>query len=126
LISEIESNRYFVVMMAYDFQMLRKRNKRKMLWQTRFSIEDLHNHFDKALPAMAQYASRYFGQDSHGLLRKHVPEGQVEVGEPTFASQQKARRFGRAGERSLGWLLSREPTAKGSETDESATEQEQG
>jgi hypothetical protein len=82
LISELEDNRYFVVLMAYDFQLLRRQNKHRMLWQTRFSINEAQNHFDRALPAMAQYASRYFGQDSHGLLRTHVPDGQVKVGEP--------------------------------------------
>jgi hypothetical protein len=82
LVSELEDNRYFVVLMAYDFQLLRRQNKHKMLWQTRFSINEAQNHFDRALPAMAQYASRYFGQDSHGLLRTHVPDGKVSVGEP--------------------------------------------
>jgi len=82
LVSEIEENRYFVVLMAYDFQLLWRQKKHKLLWETRFSINERHNAFDKALPAMAQYASRYFGQDSHGLLRAPVPEGRVEVGEP--------------------------------------------
>jgi hypothetical protein len=80
LVSEIEENRYFVVLMAYDFQLLWKEKKHKLLWQTRFSISERHNAFDKALPLMAQYASRYFGQDSHGLLRDRVPEGQVNIG----------------------------------------------
>jgi hypothetical protein len=81
LVAEIEENRYFVVLMAYDFQLLWKQKKHKLLWQTRFSISERHNAFDKALPFMAQYAARYFGQDSHGLLRDSVPEGQVEIGE---------------------------------------------
>jgi hypothetical protein len=84
LLSEIEESRYFVVLIAYDFQLFRRERKLKALWETRFSINEPRNFFDKALPAMAQYASNYFGQDSHGLLRKHVPEGQVEVGEPTM------------------------------------------
>jgi hypothetical protein len=82
LLSEIEDNRYYVVLLAYDFQLFRTKNRHKLLWETRFSINELHNHFDKALPVMAQYASAYFGQDSHGLLRRRVPEGHVEVGEP--------------------------------------------
>ena len=81
LVSEIEENRYFVILMAYDFQLLWKQKKHKLLWETRFSINERHNAFDKALPVMAQYASRYFGQDSHGLLRSQVPEGRVDVGE---------------------------------------------
>jgi hypothetical protein len=81
LYSEIEENRYFVVLMAYDFQLLWKEKKHRLLWETRFSINERHNQFDKALPLMAQYASRYFGQDSKGLLRTRVPEGRVDIGD---------------------------------------------
>jgi hypothetical protein len=82
LIAEIEDNRYFVVLMAYDFQMLWKQKKNKLLWETRFSIRERGNDFGKILPAVAQYASQYFGQDSKGLVRQPLPEGHVEVGEP--------------------------------------------
>jgi len=81
---EIEENRYFVVLMAYDFQLLWKERKHKLLWETRFSIGERRNAFDKALPVMARYASQYFGQDSNGLLRTRVPEGSVQVKEPTL------------------------------------------
>lgn len=84
LVSEIEENRYFVVLMAYDFQLLWRQRKHKLLWETRFSISERRNQFDRALPVMAQYASRYFGQPSDGLLRMRVPEGNVEVHEPTL------------------------------------------
>ena len=81
LMDEIEDNRYFVVLMAYDFQLTWKQKKHKLLWETRFSIRQRHNDFDKVLAPMTQYASRYFGQDSHGLVRKPLPEGQVKLGE---------------------------------------------
>jgi hypothetical protein len=81
LIAEIEENRYFVVLMAYDFQLLWKQKKHKLLWETRFSISERSNSFDNALPLMAKYASRYFGQPSNGLLRTQVQEGNVEIGE---------------------------------------------
>ena len=90
LMSELEESRYFVVLMAYDFQAFRKGTKHK-LWETRFSINEPGNHFDKALPAMAQYASAYFGQDSHGLLRRPVPEGRVDVGEPKALGEADAK-----------------------------------
>ena len=81
LTDEIEDNRYFVVLMAYDFQLMWKEKKHKLLWETRFSIRQRHNEFDKTLAAMADYASKYFGQDSHGLIRKPLPEGHVELGD---------------------------------------------
>jgi hypothetical protein len=84
LYEELEENRYFVVLMAYDFQLLWKEKKHKLLWETRFSISERHNAFDKALPVMAAYASQYFGQDSSGLLRTRVPEGRVQVKDPTL------------------------------------------
>ncbi len=81
LYAEIRENRYFVILMAYDFQQMWKLKKHALLWETRFSINERHNQFDKALPVMAQYASRYFGQDSNGLLRSRIPDGRVDVGE---------------------------------------------
>jgi len=83
-VAEIEENRYFVVLMAYDFQLLWKEKKHKLLWETRFSISERHNEFDRALPVMARYASQYFGQPSKGLERTRVPEGTVEVKPPTL------------------------------------------
>jgi hypothetical protein len=81
---EIEDNRYFVVLMAYDFQLLWKQKKHKLLWEARFSINEKHNQFDKALPAMAQYAARYFGQPTNGLIRQRLLKANVEIGEPTL------------------------------------------
>jgi len=80
MIDELELNRYFVVLMAYDFQILWKDKKHKLLWETRFSIRQNHHEFDKDLPAMAQYASKFFGQDSNGLVHTLVPLGHVEIG----------------------------------------------
>jgi hypothetical protein len=80
LVAEIEDNRYFVVLMAYDFQMMWKDKKHKLLWETRFSIRQRHNNFDKDLAAMAKAASQYFGQNTHGLVRKDVPLGRVVIG----------------------------------------------
>lgn len=80
LVAEIEDNRYFVVLMAYDFQLLWKQKQHKLLWETRFSIRQRHNNFDKDLAGMAKAASQYFGQNTHGLVRREVPMGRVDVG----------------------------------------------
>ena len=66
--------------MAYDFQLLWKQKKHKLLWETRFSIRQRHHDFDKDLPAMANYASRFFGQDTNGLIHDSIPLGHVDIG----------------------------------------------
>jgi hypothetical protein len=60
-----------------------KEKKHKLLWESRFSVREQGNDFTRALPAMAEYAGQYFGRDSHGLLRTHVPDGRIDVGDPT-------------------------------------------
>lgn len=80
LVSELEEDRYFVVIMAYDYQLLVKEKMHKLLWETRFSIRQ-HNHaFNQQLASMAAQASNFFGQDSNGLTHKPLPEGRVEIG----------------------------------------------
>jgi hypothetical protein len=81
LIDEIEESRYYFVLMAYDFQTLLDQKGRKLVWETRFSIPQRRNRFDHQLSAMAQSASRYFGQNTEGLLRKSMPVAHVEMGE---------------------------------------------
>jgi hypothetical protein len=81
---EIEENRYFIVLMAYDFQLMWKTKKHKLLWEARFSINQKHNQFDKALPSMTQYAAKYFGQPTNGLVRERLLDAHVEIGDPTL------------------------------------------
>jgi hypothetical protein len=81
MLSELEARRYFVVLMAYDFQMLWKEKKPKLLWETRFSVREDGDDFDKHLAAMAASAAAYFGQDSGKLVHKALPEGRVDVGQ---------------------------------------------
>jgi hypothetical protein len=82
VVDEVEESRYYVVLLAYDFQPLWKSKKRKMLWETRFSIREHRNDFNEALVAMAQKASGYFGQDSKGLIRERLPSTKITLGEP--------------------------------------------
>ena len=81
MLNELEEDRYFVVLMAYDFQLLEKEKKHKLLWETRFSIRERNNQFDKQLASMASEASKFFGKDSRGLNHDPLPEGRVELGE---------------------------------------------
>jgi len=79
--AEVEQDRYYVVLLAYDYKAARKFGVHKLLWETRFSVPELGNDFEKAFPMMASIAGKYFGQDSHGLIHHSLGEGRVEVGE---------------------------------------------
>jgi len=81
LFSDITLNRYFLVLMAYDFQLLWKQKKHKLVWETRFSLRETGHDFGREFPMMAKYASKYFGQNTRGLVRTPVPEGHVDIGE---------------------------------------------
>jgi hypothetical protein len=82
LLDELRVDRYYVVLKAYDFQLAWREKRQKILWEARFSIARPGTDFAKALPAMAQQAARYFGQDSKGLIRDPLPEVKIEYGEP--------------------------------------------
>jgi hypothetical protein len=81
LVAEVEQSRYFVVLMAYDYQALWTHRKHRLLWVTRFSVRSGGTDFTKVLPSMVSYASKYFGVDSHGLVRRELPEGKVDIGD---------------------------------------------
>lgn len=83
LLSDIEDDRYFVILVACDFQTAMKEKKIKPLWWTRYNLRVRGNRFDEALGQMTRFASRYFGQNSKGLIRNRVPVGKVEIGSPT-------------------------------------------
>jgi hypothetical protein len=80
MITELEQSRYFVILMAYDFQSMWKQRQHRLLWETRLSVRQHGIDFDKQLALMAQDASQYFGRDSHGLQHMVLPEGRVDVG----------------------------------------------
>ncbi|MEO6995435.1 MAG: hypothetical protein ABI273_17650 [Lacunisphaera sp.] len=81
VINEVEESRYYVVLMAYDFQLLLQHKQKKLLWETRFSIRQRRNDFSRELAAMAESASRYFGQNSDGLRHRSMREEHVNLGE---------------------------------------------
>jgi hypothetical protein len=81
VIDEVEESRYYVVLMAYDFQLLLHQKQKKLLWETRFSIRQRRNDFSKELAAMAESASRFFGQNSDGLQHKTMRDAHVDLGE---------------------------------------------
>ncbi|MDQ5979227.1 MAG: hypothetical protein QG602_2201 [Verrucomicrobiota bacterium] len=81
---ELAEERYFVVLMAYDFQFMRKEKKPKLVWITRLSIRSPGNNFTEALPALAIAGSDVFGQNLSDMKRikvRDLPGGEVILGD---------------------------------------------
>ncbi len=89
-LTELRSNRYFVVLKAYDFQEAYQHKRRKVLWESRFSIRERGVVFSEQLPAMAEFASQYFGKELNNLIRRPMPEGKIDLGQPKFMSFEPA------------------------------------
>jgi hypothetical protein len=86
---ELAEDRYFVVLMAYDYQYLRKEHARKLLWVTRLSVRSPGNNFTEALATLTVAGGEVFGQQLDGLVRKKVPmtEGQVILHDMKFLGE---------------------------------------
>ena len=84
LVEDIESERYYVIINAYDFRTATQERKQKLLWSTRVSIQAQGNRFDASLMAMLANASRQFGQDSGHLIRQYQRVPRVDLGELKF------------------------------------------
>ncbi len=80
---ELNEERYFVILMAYDQQFMLKEHRPKLLWVTRLSIRSPGNNFTEALPALSQVGGQFFGHQLDGLARAKASwrDGQVILGE---------------------------------------------
>jgi hypothetical protein len=81
LIADIESERYYVVVTAYDFQEALQHKNKKGLWRTVASIDAHGNRFDERLAQMLERASRHFGRDTGRLIRQFEYTPRINLGE---------------------------------------------
>lgn len=81
--NELNEERYFVILLAYDNQVRLKEKKSKPLWITRLSVRSIGNNFTEALPALAQVGAELFGQNRDDLVRAKTlkQRGSVMIGE---------------------------------------------
>lgn len=80
---ELNEERYFVVLMAYDNQLLLKQHQAKLLWVTRLSVRSPGNNFTESLPALAQAGGAIYGRELDGMVHVDATwkSGQVALGE---------------------------------------------
>jgi hypothetical protein len=85
-LADLDEDRYFVILMAYDFQKIRKAgntNGSHPLWSVRMNIRADGNNFTEALPAMSKVAADYFGKQLDDLMSAQTKVGKnsrVEIG----------------------------------------------
>lgn len=81
--SMLQDERYFIVLMAYDYQHLRAGEGFKLIWSTRFSLDAIGTNFEDAHFALSRGAANYFGTNLEGKLkttRTHLGTGDVDIG----------------------------------------------
>jgi hypothetical protein len=88
---DLLEERYFVILMAYDFAAVRTHQKPRLLWSIHFNMRSPGHSFTSALPAMSKVAANYFGHNVDGLVLNaaKVPIGKVEIGEPKTVEDGK-------------------------------------
>lgn len=80
---ELNEERYFVVLMAYDYRFMKREHKPRLLWVTRLSIRSPGYSFRDALPALVRAGGEVFGTESDGLKHQRIDprRASVELGE---------------------------------------------
>ena len=99
---EMQDERYFIILMAYDYEKLRSENERELLWTTRFSVPSIGTNFEDAYPALARAASAYYGTslEKYAKTSTHFGTGTVDIGtletvgveEDTSANQSSSKK----------------------------------
>jgi len=83
LVEDVENERYYIIVSAYDYRLAAGEKKGKVLWTTRVSVQARGNRFDDSLASMLASAAAQAGQNSDHLLRQYRP-GRVKLGELKF------------------------------------------
>ena len=80
---ELKDERYFIILMAFDYQHLRAAKEFKLLWSTRFSVNGIGTNFVEAHHTLSRAARGHFGTNLEDLESERTfhGEGSVEHGE---------------------------------------------
>ena len=81
--SILEEERYFIIVMAYDYAEIRTTGKFMLQWSTRFSVRSPGTNFEEAHFALSRAAAPYFGTNQDDLTTVRTPwrETSVDIGE---------------------------------------------
>lgn len=74
-ISLLEEERYFIVLMAYDWQKLYKEKKKEIQFITRFSLRSPGTNFTNAVPSLSRAAIPHIGTNLDDLAKTKTQLG---------------------------------------------------
>lgn len=79
---DLSSERYFIILRAYDLHDLKNR-KPRVVWTLHLNTRSPGHNFSEAISLMGHVAVNYFGRESDGVVTvpPKLPEGKVELGE---------------------------------------------
>lgn len=90
--SDMVSERYFIILKAYDLhQKIPPGGKRQSVWTLHLNMRSPGTNFRAALDRMSSTAVDYFGRETAAVttVRPHERQGKVEVGTPVIVSEKK-------------------------------------
>ncbi|MGH7996326.1 MAG: hypothetical protein ACREFX_08250 [Opitutaceae bacterium] len=87
-IGELEVDRYYVILVAVDYNTLVRRKGYKLEWEAKMSLPARRTRFDKELALMARAGTRFYGENSDRLVWRNVPDGQVLIGKATVLGSE--------------------------------------
>ncbi|MCZ6674941.1 MAG: hypothetical protein O7C75_18580 [Verrucomicrobia bacterium] len=86
----LQQERYFVALMAYDFQKLQK-GELDLLWTTRYSIRAVGQSYEQAITEMNIVAGDFFGKNIGGLTQRRLDDkSSVQIGEIEVIGEEPA------------------------------------
>ncbi|PTX96620.1 hypothetical protein [Opitutus sp. ER46] len=80
---ELGEERYFLVVMAYDYRVLQKEKRRALVWTTHMNVRAAGNNFALVLPELTRAGAALFGRDTPDPvhIQPTLRRGDVQVGE---------------------------------------------
>lgn len=80
--NDLDKDRYFFVLNAFDLPHLRKNKELKQLWSCRVSVQNLGTNFKDALAVMNKVAAPTFGTNMENLMTAKVdPKSNIVIGD---------------------------------------------
>lgn len=79
---DLEEERYFIVLNAFDYKVLRETGELKHVWSSRYSMRNIGTNFIEAMDILNMAAATTFGQNNDSLMSARIdPETEVVIGE---------------------------------------------